>query len=139
MRENDGVSSSVPVQQRIPDRLRRGPCCACSLTCPTPQQDPSSFLIDIDVPHGMSGGPVFNEAGFVCGVVSSGARHFFGVPATLVSMLYPTLLTTIRRQATIGPLSLDAERRMLELIETKSVRTDGSEQDVTISQPWAQF
>ncbi len=85
------------------------------------------FAIDAEVPHGMSGGPVVNESGYVCGVVAAGASLFFNRPASLVSMLYPVALGTVRLGATLGPLTINSQRTFVDLVTIKSIRTDGSE------------
>ena len=91
------------------------------------------FAIDAELPHGMSGGPVLNEAGFVCGVVAAGASTFFDRPASLVSMLYPIALGTVRFGATIGPITMNAKRTFADLAVTKSITTDGSEMRLAFS------
>ena len=89
------------------------------------------FAIDVEVEHGMSGGPVFNQAGYVCGVVSAGASNFFNSPASIVSLLYPTLLTGIKFGVSMGPVRLSGTQPLLTLIDRGAVLTDGSEILVT--------
>ncbi len=91
------------------------------------------FAIDAELPHGMSGGPVLNEAGFVCGVVAAGASTFFARPASLVSMLYPIALGTVRFGATMGPITVNAKRTFADLAVTKAIATDGSEMRLAFS------
>ena len=102
--------------QRFSGSFIKGPC----------------FTIDAEVKHGMSGGPVFNEEGYICGVVSAGATHFFNSPASIVSLLYPTLLTDIKLGVSIGPLRINGIRQLVSLIGQGFVITDGSESLVTI-------
>lgn len=102
--------------QRFTNRFMEGPC----------------FTIDNELNHGMSGGPVFNEAGYICGVVSAGASNFFNSPASIVSLLYPTLLTDIKLGVSIGPVRINGIRQLVSLIGQGFVITDGSESLVTI-------
>jgi hypothetical protein len=89
-------------------------------------------IIECDVPHGMSGGPVFNQDGNVWGTISAGGSQFFGHPATIVSLLYPLLLTPIRVSGQFGPIKVSAEHPLLEYVGTEVIRTDGSEVGVNI-------
>lgn len=50
---------------------------------------------DDTIPHGLSGGPVLDEHGCVCGIVSAGGDAFFDKPTLLTSLLYPCLLTEL--------------------------------------------
>lgn len=68
-----------------------------------PLESASGFAIDAEVENGQSGGPVFNEEGFVCGVVSAGATGYFGEPASLTSLLYPALAIGIQFGFQQGP------------------------------------
>jgi hypothetical protein len=89
------------------------------------------FTIDAEINHGMCGGPVFTENGYVCGLVSAAATDFFGEPASLVSLLYPSLAMIIRFGGQIGSMRINSSRRLIELIAQGSVMTDGSENLVT--------
>jgi hypothetical protein len=90
------------------------------------------FIIDAEVNHGMSGGPVFTQDGYVCGVVSAGATNFFDTPASVISLLYPMFLTPIKIGFTMGLLKIDATCRVIDLIRSGTIKTDGSESIVTV-------
>jgi hypothetical protein len=83
--------------------------------------------IDEEVFHGMSGGPAFNEQGQICGIVSAGATNFFNSPASIVSLLYPTLLTKIKFGGNFGKLRIAGERTLLGLATQGLIKTNGSE------------
>lgn len=90
------------------------------------------FTIDAEIPHGMSGGPVFSENGYVCGITSAGATHYFQVPTSIISLLYPLLVMNIRFGGHIGSVRIKSNRQLIELISKGAVITDGSEKLVTI-------
>jgi hypothetical protein len=90
------------------------------------------FTIDAEINHGMSGGPVFSENGYVCGINSAGATNFFGKPASIVSLFYPALVMNVRFGGQIGHVRITSNRRLIELIAQGAVITDGSENLVTI-------
>jgi len=92
------------------------------------------FAIDAEVPHGLSGGPVFAESGLVCGVVSAGATEFFGSPSTLMSPFYPSLLAPVRFGASLGPVRMNATQRIIDLIGSGVLSTDGSEEHLAITE-----
>lgn len=90
------------------------------------------FAIDAEINQGMYGGPVFAENGYVCGLISSVATGFLGEPSSLVSLLYPSLAMNIRFGGKIGPVRINSNRRLMDLIAQGSVTTDGSENIVTM-------
>jgi hypothetical protein len=90
------------------------------------------FTIDAELPHGMSGGPVFSENGYVCGITSAGATHYFQTPTSIISMLYPLLVMNIRFGGHIGSVRIQSNRQLIELIAKGAVITDGSEKLVKI-------
>ena len=89
-------------------------------------------VVECEVPHGVSGGPVFNEAGHVWGIVSAGASTFFGHKATIVSLLYPMLFTAIKVGAKIGTFEITGQHPLVSYIASGHVHTDGSEEGLTI-------
>lgn len=91
------------------------------------------FAFDPEIRHGMSGGPIYNRAGNVCGVNSAGATRFFDSPISLGSLLYPMLTRPLRFGAELGPLTLNARRPMIDLIAQGALKTDGSEQRVAFT------
>lgn len=92
------------------------------------------FAFSPEIRHGMSGGPIYNANGNVCGVNSAGASTFFSEPMSLGSMFYPMLTRTLRFGAKLGPLTLSAAHVMLDLIAHGTLKTDGSEQSVAFTQ-----
>ena len=91
------------------------------------------FAFSPAIRHGMSGGPVYNAAGNVCGVNSAGASTYFNESMSLGSLLYPMLTRPLRFGAELGPLTLNATRSMLDLIAHGTLKTDGSEQNVAFT------
>lgn len=90
------------------------------------------FVVDSEVRSGMSGGPVLNSDGDVCGVVSATASRFFSHPATLVSPLYPALMTRVKFGIQLGPMRLNAIQPLYVMIGSGAVLTDGTEEMVSI-------
>jgi hypothetical protein len=93
-----------------------GPCCT----------------INAEIKPGMCGGPVFSDGGYVVGIVSGGATDFFEQPTSIVSLLYPLLAMNIRFARQIGPIRIDSDSRLIELIAQGTVTTDGSEKLISI-------
>jgi hypothetical protein len=90
------------------------------------------FTIDAEVPNGLSGGPIFNSNGAVCGAVYSGASMFFDEPTTVGALFYPIFLLRLSFGTSMagGRFTLRAtERPMAELVATQAIRTDGAEED----------
>lgn len=90
------------------------------------------FAIDAEVGQGHSGGPVFNEAGYVCGVVSAGATSFFGQPSSLISPFYPASMIGIDCEVPMGLGRAAANKTLLEMVESETIGTDGSEEFITL-------
>lgn len=95
--------------------------------------DGPCFAFDDTITHGMSGGPVLSETGYLVGLNSAGANTFFERPMSIASMLYPLLLTNVRFGRTFGPLTMNAIRPFFELIGQGIIRTDGSEERIGIT------
>jgi hypothetical protein len=94
--------------------------------------DGPCFLVDADLPHGMSGGPVIDERGLVRGIVTAGAAEICGASSSIVSLLYPAFLSPVTFGIQLGPLRLNASRPLFELIGRGFITTDGSETAVTM-------
>jgi hypothetical protein len=92
------------------------------------------ILIDGTAEHGQSGGPVFTEEGFVCGVVSAGASLFTSGEASVVSSLYPALLSPIKFGVQLGLVRLNATYPLIDRIAHGDVVTDGSETQLHLTQ-----
>lgn len=92
------------------------------------------FAFAPEIRHGMSGGPIYNAAGNVCGVNSAGATMYFDSPMSLGSLLYPMLTRPIRFGAELGPVKFKATRRMIELVAHGTLQTDGSEEQIAFTQ-----
>ena len=89
------------------------------------------FTIDAEVPNGLSGGPIFNSNGAVCGAVYSGASMFFDEPTTVGALFYPIFLLRLSFGGLMagGRFTFRAtERPMAELVATQAIRTDGAEE-----------
>lgn len=54
-----------------------------------------SFEVDVDFPHGTSGGPVFNDQGYVCGMISSGVTALSGADHGIAASLWAVMLDVI--------------------------------------------
>lgn len=90
-----------------------------------------AFLVSGSVPPGMSGGPVLDERGSVCGVVSAGAETFVGRPAFLVSPLYPALLIEVALHAQpAANFRVNGSRTFMDLCAEGFISTDGTEDQV---------
>ena len=89
------------------------------------------FAVDAELAAGQSGGPVFNDAGYVCGVISATVTSFLNRPASLISLFYPSLLTEITFGCQIGPMRFDATHCLIDLVDYGTVQTDSSEELAT--------
>ena len=77
-----------------------------------------TLALDTEMPHGFSGGPIINERGAVCGVVSGGR---------VGSLIYPALVTQV---------SLDTgSKLLLDLVREGHIPSDGSESVVNFIPP----
>jgi hypothetical protein len=85
------------------------------------------LLTDCPTENGMSGGPVINEAGDVCGVVSASASLEEG-QGSLVSLLFPTL--PVGLQVVVKPhpvFTLNLGIPLLMAVQRGLIRSDGTE------------
>lgn len=90
------------------------------------------FSIDAEVASGMSGGPVFNEDGYVCGIISATATRFFDYPASLVALLYPSMMTNIKFGFRLWEHGrFNTSQPLLSLVDRGTIATDGTETMVT--------
>ena len=85
-------------------------------------------VLDCEVSPGQSGGPVVNEAGYVCGIVSATATNFFQRHTSVVGLLYPAYTSSLRMSASKGAVRIDSTQPLAALIAGGSVVTDGSEE-----------
>lgn len=95
--------------------------------------DGPCFAFDEAIAHGMSGGPVISEDGFLVGINSAGAESFFDAPMSIASMLYPLLLTNVRAQRSFGPITFKTTQPLFHLIARGTIKTDGSEERIGFS------
>jgi hypothetical protein len=90
------------------------------------------FTIDVEVPHGLSGGPIFNSSGAICGAIYTGASMFFGAPTTVGALFYPIFLLRLSFGISMahGRFNLTAtDRPLADLVSTNMIRTDGAEEE----------
>lgn len=93
------------------------------------------FLVGASVPHGMSGGPVVNESGAVCGVISAGAELLMNEPACLVSPLYPAVVIEVALHGQPAPnVTINGTRSFLDLCGEGYIRTDGTEGQIHLAE-----
>jgi hypothetical protein len=91
------------------------------------------FAFSPEIRHAMSGGPIYNASGNVCGVNSAAASLFFSEPMSLGSVFYPMLTRTLRFGAKLDPVTINASHTMLDLIAHGTLKTDGSERHVVFT------
>ena len=97
------------------------------------------FSFDVEVPHGLSGGPVLDMNGTVRGVNSASATNFLDGPATLASFLQPLLFQNICSGVQLGPMRIDSAIPIVEWIMRGTIQTDGSETRVPIGEGENQY
>ena len=86
--------------------------------------------INTVIPHGLSGGPVISDQGYVCGINTSGSSIFFDQPSSLVSILYPSMLSRLELLAfnALDPTeSSPVGVSIFDLVKLGKIATDGSE------------
>jgi S1-C subfamily serine protease len=77
--------------------------------------------------HGMSGGPVVNQAGDVCGVVSAGAT-LDNITGSTLSLLHPTLPVGLKVVWTPHPaVALNFGMPLIMAVDRGLVKSDGTE------------
>lgn len=102
--------------------------------------DGPCFLMDSNIRHGESGGPVFNSAGNICGVNLGGAIILTNEKNSLASLIYPAL--TIKLKFTLqlaNYFSFKVHNPLLNLISRRGIKTDGSERLANIANVGDQF
>jgi hypothetical protein len=92
------------------------------------------FSFTGEIRHAMSGGPIFNSAGHICGLNTAGGSSFFNKPTSLGSLLYPLLGQSISFGAKMGPVQFNATHKILDLVAQGSVITDGSECEIALTE-----
>jgi hypothetical protein len=92
------------------------------------------FSFDVEIPHGLSGGPVFDTTGLVRGINSASATGYFNKPMTIASFLQPLLFKNIRVGVQLGPHRLNGVQPIIEWIMRGLIKTDGSEQRIPIGE-----
>lgn len=92
------------------------------------------FLIDVEPLHGMSGGPVFDENGNVCGIVSMGATNYMPTGTTqypkeagVVSLLHPCLPSMLEIKTQDASINIRIRSSISQLIAQGDILSDGSE------------
>jgi hypothetical protein len=92
------------------------------------------FLMDANMQHGQSGGPVFNASGNICGINLAGAEKFTNGQNSLASLIYPAL--TIKLKFTLQlakSFIFNVRNQLFNLISNGGIATDGSERLTNIS------
>ena len=89
------------------------------------------FLTGRKTYSGQSGGPVFNEAGNVCGIHSGCTLSEGGI----ASMIYPALTAPLKVTRDFGPsLRMIFDQPIGHLMLSGAIRTDGTERLVRVTQ-----
>jgi Trypsin-like peptidase domain len=92
-----------------------------------------SFVADLEVAPGQSGGPVIGPTG-ICGIITGSASSFMSdTKASLISMLYPLLTTKITKSLPLATnFTMNFGMPFIHLIKKNMVKTDGSESEAII-------
>ena len=86
------------------------------------------LITDFEIEHGQSGGPAFNEHGFIFGVNSAGSTKMLDFPSSILSLLYPTLGTNIKKILSLMEnCTLNFTVPVIQLIQNGAIKTDSSE------------
>lgn len=91
------------------------------------------FTFDSEIRHGMSGGPIIDEEGTIIGVNSAGASLITNTPASIGSLLFPTIMTKLSFGLSMGPVRINAKHPVISLIESGTILTDGRESELSYS------
>ena len=91
------------------------------------------FMFSSKIKHAMSGGPIYNTNGYICGVNSAGATMFSEESMSLGSLLYPMLPKSLHFSIDLGPIKMNDIRPMFQLIKQGILKTDDSEERVSFT------
>ncbi|CCK81246.1 hypothetical protein [Desulfobacula toluolica] len=86
------------------------------------------FSVNYKIPPGLSGGPTLTKNGFVCGVNSASL-----VNESLISLIYPSIFTSLKTTMRIGGLTLNKIAPICDHMSFGNISTDGSEKDIKYS------
>lgn len=96
--------------------------------------DGPCFLMDSNVQHGQSGGPVFNSSGNICGINLGGASILTNRQHSLASLIYPALAIKLKFTLQLAKAcTFNAYQPLFNLISNDGITTDGSERLSKIS------
>jgi hypothetical protein len=97
------------------------------------------YTIDAETEENMTGGPVFSEGGYVCGIISGRAPDSFDGPAGIVSSLHPVLSARVRFDRQLAGMRITSNLRLIDLIAQGSITTDGSEHQLRTAPAGSEF
>jgi V8-like Glu-specific endopeptidase len=96
--------------------------------------DGPCFLMDANVRHGQSGGPVFNSSGNICGVNLGSASILTAENNSLASLIYPALTIKLKFTMQLAKeFTFHIHSPLLNLISSGGIKTDGSERLANIA------
>lgn len=96
--------------------------------------DGPCFLMDSNVRHGQSGGPVFNSTGNICGINLGGASILTNEQNSLASLIYPALTINLKFTLQLAKeFTFNVRNPLLNLVSNGGIKTDGSERLANIS------
>lgn len=85
------------------------------------------FRVGARFDHGMSGGPVFDEAGSLCGIIAGSYGNVEGTPISYVTTLWPMFRTLISANRS-GAYPRDVEYPAIDLVLGGQIHAIGLEQ-----------